>query len=78
MNGNDSEKAMLNASSSTLSKFGRVVATFARSETGVTSIEYALIGALIAVAIVVSVTNVGSAVSSLYQFVADKVAEALP
>ena len=69
---------MLNASASTLSKLGRAVATFASSESGVTSIEYALIGVLIAVAIVVSVTNVGSAVNGLYQRVADEVAKAAP
>ena len=77
MNGNDSEKEMLNAPASKLSKFGRIVAAFASSESGVTSIEYALIGSLIAVVIVVSVGNVGAAVQGLYELVAEKVAEAV-
>lgn len=77
MNGNDSEMEMLNASSSTLSKLGRTVATFASSESGVTSIEYALIGSLIAVVIVLSVANVGAAVQGLFELVAEKVAEAV-
>lgn len=50
---------------------------FANDESGVTSIEYALIGALIAVVIVVSVTNVGIAVKGLYDFVAGEVAAAV-
>lgn len=53
------------------------VATFASSESGVTSIEYALIGSLIAVVIVLSVANVGAAVQGLYELVAEKVAEAV-
>lgn len=67
---------MSQASASTLSKLNRAAIAFARDEAGVTSIEYALIGSLIAVVIVVSVTNVGSAVSGLYQRVADEVAKA--
>lgn len=43
-------------------------------EDGVTAIEYALIGALIAVVIIGSVTNVGLNVLALYQNVADQVA----
>ena len=43
----------------------------------VTSIEYALIGALVAVVIVVSVTSVGSAVKDLYELVADEVSRAV-
>lgn len=49
---------------------------FAHAESGVTSIEYALIAALIAILIVVSVTNVGAAVRGLYEFVAAEVAAA--
>lgn len=73
----DLEKAMSNAPVSTLSKLNRAVSAFARGESGVTSIEYALIGSLIAVVIVVSVGNVGSAVNGLYELVAGKVAEAM-
>lgn len=51
--------------------------TFAQTESGVTSIEYALIAALIAIVIVASVSNVGTAVLGLYQFVANNVAAAM-
>lgn len=53
------------------------VSRFAQTESGVTSIEYALIAALIAVVILVSVTNVGVAVRGLYEFVANEVAAAI-
>ena len=68
---------MSQASSSTLSKLNRAAIAFARDEAGVTSIEYALIGSFIAVLIVVSVGNVGTAVQGLYELVAEKVAEAV-
>lgn len=42
-------------------------------ERGVTSIEYALIGALLAMAIVAGVSTVGDAVQSLYQMIASKI-----
>lgn len=42
-------------------------------ESGVTSIEYALIGSLIAVAIVTTVTTLGLNLSDLYRMVAGKV-----
>ena len=41
-------------------------------ERGVTSIEYALIGALLAMAIVGGVSTLGDAVQSLYQMIASK------
>lgn len=41
----------------------------ARRQRGVTSIEYALIGALIAVAIIVSVAGVGGQLSRFYDYV---------
>ncbi len=44
------------------------------SEDGVTAIEYALLGALIAVAIVVTIAMVGSSVGLLYADVSAKVA----
>lgn len=68
---------MSNAPVSTSSKLNRAASVFARDESGVTSIEYALIGSLIAVVIVTSVANVGSAVSELYELVAEKVVEAV-
>ncbi len=47
-----------------------------RRQRGVTSIEYALIGSLIAVAIVLAVTALGVNLGALYDNVANKVAEA--
>lgn len=41
-----------------------------RNEQGVTSIEYALLGSLIAMVIIAAVAAVGSNVSSLYQMIA--------
>ena len=68
---------MSNARVSTLSKLSRAASVFACDESGVTSIEYALIGSLIAVVIVLSVANVGAAVQGLFDLVAGKVAEAV-
>ncbi|MCX4146826.1 MULTISPECIES: Flp family type IVb pilin [Paraburkholderia] len=48
-----------------------------RDDSGVTSIEYALIGSLIAVTILGAVATLGSSVSNLYQRIATKVAAAL-
>lgn len=46
-------------------------------ERGVTSLEYALLGSLIAVAIVAGVTNVGTVVQGLYEHVATMVIAAV-
>jgi len=43
---------------------------FARDEEGVTAIEYGLIAALIAVAIIVAVTSVGATLSDLFSDIA--------
>jgi pilus assembly protein Flp/PilA len=48
-----------------------------RGDSGVTAIEYALLGALIAVAVVGSVIALGNSVSDLYQRIADAVVSAL-
>ncbi len=53
-------------------------AKFARDEAAVTSIEYALIAALIAIVIIGSVTNAGSVLMALYEMVAEEVAKAAP
>lgn len=45
----------------------------ARRQSGVTSIEYALIAALVAIFIVVSVTAVGVSVGNFYSYVANLV-----
>ncbi|AJG18269.1 Flp family type IVb pilin [Cupriavidus basilensis] len=44
-----------------------------RDQSGVTSIEYALLGVLIAVAILLAVKSVGTSVSDLYQKIASAV-----
>jgi pilus assembly protein Flp/PilA len=45
---------------------------------GVTSIEYALIASLIAVAIVAAVGNLSSSVTSLYHKIDQEIANAMP
>lgn len=50
---------------------------FMAGEEGVTSIEYALIGSLIAVVIVVAVTAVGTSTSGLFGLVASCVSFAI-
>lgn len=46
-------------------------------EAGVTSIEYALIGSVVSIAIVGAVIALSSSVSDLYQRIADRVVAAL-
>lgn len=59
---------MLTKSTKTKSLFAR----FVKSEEGVTAIEYALIAAGIAVAIAVIVGTLGSAISTTFQSVVNK------
>jgi len=47
---------------------------FINAEQGVTSLEYALLGSLIAVVIAASVTNLGVAVLGLFEMVAEQFA----
>jgi pilus assembly protein Flp/PilA len=47
---------------------------FIRDEEGVTAIEYGLIAALIAVAIIVSVTLVGSKLAALFTYISGQLA----
>lgn len=51
---------------------------FLKSDDGVTAIEYGLLGALIAVAIVASVSSVGNEILQLYTNISDKVTAAMP
>ena len=44
-----------------------------RGQEGVTSIEYALLGMLIAVAILAAVSGLGSAVNDMYALIASKI-----
>jgi pilus assembly protein Flp/PilA len=47
-------------------------ARFVKDESGATAIEYALIAAGIALAIITAVTNLGSTISGKYNQIADK------
>ncbi|MGE5512288.1 MAG: Flp family type IVb pilin [Bacteroidota bacterium] len=49
---------------------------FLKDESGATAIEYGLIAALIAVAIITAATNVGSEIGKTFQGVADKLSAA--
>ena len=46
---------------------------FFKDDEGVTAIEYGLIAALIAVVIIVAVTNVGTALAGIFQDIADAI-----
>ena len=48
-----------------------------RDESGVTSIEYALLGTLIAMAIIVGATTLGLNLRDLYDMVSDEVQDAV-
>lgn len=50
--------------------------TFARSEEGVTAIEYGLIAALIAVVIILAVTDVGTALETTFDNIATELSNA--
>ena len=47
--------------------FGQLVRRFRADQSGATAIEYALIAAGIGVALAATITNLGSAVATLYQ-----------
>ncbi|MEL6323880.1 MAG: Flp family type IVb pilin [Pseudomonadota bacterium] len=47
------------------------IASFAKDEHGATAIEYALIAALIAMALVTALTSVGTSLSENFQTIAD-------
>ncbi|GMV03247.1 MAG: Flp family type IVb pilin [Burkholderiaceae bacterium] len=55
-----------------MGRFIQAAKQFARDEEGVTAIEYGLIAALIAVAIVVAVTTVGGNLNTVFNTVAGK------
>ncbi|AMP13193.1 Flp family type IVb pilin [Collimonas pratensis] len=50
---------------------------FLRDEDGVTAIEYGLIAGLIAVVIIVAVTNIGTTLQALFQSIATKLTAAI-
>lgn len=51
-----------------------ILREFFDGDSGVTAMEYALLGGLISVVIVVAVTSVGTGVGGLFNFVAEQVA----
>lgn len=51
----------------------KLVARFMKDESGATAIEYGLIAALIAIAIIVGARSVGTAINSKFGAVADAV-----
>jgi pilus assembly protein Flp/PilA len=55
-----------------MQKLLNLIADLLHDDAGVTAIEYALLGMLIAVAIVGSVSSVGDAVKTLYESIAAK------
>lgn len=52
--------------------------SFVKNESGATAIEYGLIAALIAVAIITAVTQVGTDLSSLFSGISGKLTAATP
>ncbi|NIS71318.1 MAG: Flp family type IVb pilin [Proteobacteria bacterium] len=50
---------------------------FLKGEEGVTAMEYGLIAALIAIVIILAVTNAGTAIRDVFQRVADSLTAAL-
>jgi pilus assembly protein Flp/PilA len=55
----------------------RFIGQFAQSDEGVTAIEYGLIAALIAVAIIISVTLVGSQLAAVFTSIAGSLSAAI-
>ncbi len=53
-----------------MQKFAKLILRLIPSEKGTTSIEYALVASLIFLAVVVSVTQLGGAVTRMYQLIA--------
>jgi len=60
----------------TIERSARACFAFLEQESGVTAIEYALLGALIAAVIIVGVGTTGDAVEALYTHVSDCVGAA--
>ena len=54
-----------------------LLSRFAQDESGVTAIEYALIGGLIAVVVIAAVTAVGSDLSTAFNYVGSSLATAI-
>jgi len=52
----------------------KTIKTFIRDESGATAIEYGLIAALVAVAIIGALTVLGQELTNIFQYVADTLA----
>lgn len=59
-----------------MQRVAAILRKFFESDDGVTAMEYALLGGLIAVVIVVAVSSVGAGTNALFTFVAGKLAAA--
>ena len=60
-----------------MQRLAKALRKFSVSDDGVTAMEYALLGGLIAVVIVVAVSAVGTSTSTLFTFVANQMATAV-
>lgn len=56
----------------------KLLKKFANDESGATAIEYGLIAALIALAIVVGATSLGTQLNEQFDYIADTLEEARP
>lgn len=54
-----------------------VISRFIKNEAGATAIEYALIGAVISIALIATVGNIGTATVGLFSYVVDTVKAAI-
>ena len=55
-----------------------MIKNFVKDESGATAIEYGLIAALVAVAIITALGALGTELSNIFQYVADQLAAATP
>lgn len=55
-----------------MTRFGSMIARFARDERGATAVEYGLIAGLIAIGILLALTIFGNSVSGLFNSVASR------
>jgi pilus assembly protein Flp/PilA len=56
----------------------RALTRFFREERGATAVEYGLIAALVSVASVVSLANLGGSISTMYQTVSNTISSTVP
>ena len=61
-----------------MKKLLNMIRPFMKDEDGVTAIEYALIGALVAIAIIVGAGALGISLNSIFDAIADKVDDISP